>query len=239
MRYGDKIALDWKGAFALGASEEQLSLLAERTVLVRGDPKPGITSPQISPQPDPCHSSVIGLLHMSIILDISESDPGATTAACHPTIGRRDDASGESLMARPTLAVVGHLAPAVPGEGMTSSHALSALAALGQPSRLEIFRLLMRHAPSGLPAGEIAQTIGCPHNTLSSHLGILARAGLVRGFRDGRSIIYRADVDGMRSLVAFLVNDCCAGRPELCDLQDALSASACCAPPTKRKPRRT
>ena len=141
-------------------------------------------------------------------------------------------------MARSALAVVGHLAPAVTGEGMTGPHALSALAALGQPTRLEIFRLLIRREPSGLPAGEIAETIGCPHNTLSSHLSILARAGLVRGAREGRSIVYRADVEGMRALVGFLVNDCCEGRPEVCDLQDALRASACCAPTTKSKPRR-
>jgi ArsR family transcriptional regulator len=142
------------------------------------------------------------------------------------------------MMVRPGLAVVGHLAPTVTGEGMTSAHAQSALAALGQPTRLEIFRLLMRHEPDGLPAGTIADTIGCPHNTLSSHLAILARAGLVRGARDGRSITYRADVDGMRALVGFLVTDCCDGHPELCDLQDALKATACCAPQTKRKTRR-
>jgi DNA-binding transcriptional ArsR family regulator len=138
-------------------------------------------------------------------------------------------------MAKPALAVVGHFAPAS-GEAMTSPHALSALAALGQPSRLAIFRLLMRHEPAGLAAGAIAETIGCPHNTLSTHLAILARAGLVRGMRDGRSIIYRADVDGMRALVGFLVTDCCEGNPELCDLQDAFD-TACCAPPSKRKPR--
>jgi ArsR family transcriptional regulator, arsenate/arsenite/antimonite-responsive transcriptional repressor len=140
-------------------------------------------------------------------------------------------------MARPSLAVVGHFAPAVT-EGMTSPHALSALAALGQPSRLEIFRLLMRNEPTGLPAGEIAETIGCPHNTLSTHLGILARAGLVRGTRDGRSIIYRADVEGMRNLIGFMVTDCCEGHPELCDLQDALRQSDCCAPAPKGKQRR-
>ena len=88
---------------------------------------------------------------------------------------------------------------------MSAPHALAALAALGQPTRLEIFRLLMRREPDGLPAGAIADTIGCPHNTLSSHLGILARSGLVRGTRDGRSIIYRADVEGIRALSAFLV----------------------------------
>jgi ArsR family transcriptional regulator, arsenate/arsenite/antimonite-responsive transcriptional repressor len=140
-------------------------------------------------------------------------------------------------MAKPALAVVGHFAADANGQGMTSPHALSALAALGQPTRLAIFRLLMRREPSGLPAGSIADTIGCPHNTLSTHLAILARAGLVRGTRDGRSIVYRADVDGMRALVGFLVTDCCEGHPELCDLQDALRETACCAPSSKPKPR--
>jgi DNA-binding transcriptional ArsR family regulator len=74
---------------------------------------------------------------------------------------------------------------------------LAALAALGQPTRLQVFQLLMRAEPDGLLAGAIAEEIGCPHNTLSSHLAILARAGLVRGTRDGRAIIYRADVEGM------------------------------------------
>jgi ArsR family transcriptional regulator, arsenate/arsenite/antimonite-responsive transcriptional repressor len=141
-------------------------------------------------------------------------------------------------MAKGALAVVGHFAPAAVGEGMTSPHALSALAALGQPTRLAIFRLLMRREPGGLAAGTIAETIGCPHNTLSTHLGILARAGLVRGTRDGRSITYRADVEGMRALVGFLVTDCCEGHPELCDLQDALRETACCGPSSKSKPRK-
>jgi ArsR family transcriptional regulator, arsenate/arsenite/antimonite-responsive transcriptional repressor len=141
-------------------------------------------------------------------------------------------------MAKPALAVVGHFAPDASSQGMTGPHALSALAALGQPTRLAIFRLLMRREPTGLPAGTIAETIGCPHNTLSTHLGILARAGLVRGTRDGRSINYRADVDGMRALVGFLVTDCCEGHPELCDLQDALRETACCAPATKSASQR-
>jgi DNA-binding transcriptional ArsR family regulator len=140
-------------------------------------------------------------------------------------------------MAKPALAVVGHFAPGANSQGMTGPHALSALAALGQPTRLAIFRLLMQREPEGLAAGSIAETIGCPHNTLSTHLGILVRAGLVRGARDGRSINYRADVDGMRALVGFLVTDCCEGHPELCDLQDALRETACCVPSSKRKAR--
>jgi DNA-binding transcriptional ArsR family regulator len=136
------------------------------------------------------------------------------------------------------LAVVGHVGPAQDGDRMSAPHALAALAALGQPTRLEIFRLLMRAEPDGLAAGAIAETIGCPHNTLSSHIGILARSGLVRGTRDGRSIIYRADVDGIRTLVAFLVTDCCDGHPELCHLQDAIRDARCGCSPAKGKKRR-
>src|SRR3954463_13974408 len=106
-------------------------------------------------------------------------------------------------MAKGNLAVVGHIGPAPRGDRLSGPHALAALAALGQPTRLEIFRLLMRREPDGLAAGAIADAIGCPQNTLSSHLSILARSGLVRGTRNGKSIIYRADVEGMRALVAF------------------------------------
>ena len=142
-------------------------------------------------------------------------------------------------MPRNALAVVGHISPVVQGEAMSAPHALSALAALGQPTRLEIFRLLMRHEPRSLPAGAVAEAIGCPQNTLSSHLGILARAGLVRGTRDGRSIVYRADVAGMRALMAFLVTDCCDGHPELCNLQEVIrDRSGGCAPAGRNRRRK-
>jgi ArsR family transcriptional regulator len=135
------------------------------------------------------------------------------------------------LMRRNNLAVVGHVGPASNGDSMSAPHALSALAALGQPTRLDIFRLLIRHQPGGLAAGALAEAIGCPHNTLSSHLSILARSGLVRGTREGRSIVYRADIDGMRALIGFLVDDCCEGHPELCNFQQTLrNAERGCAP---------
>jgi ArsR family transcriptional regulator, arsenate/arsenite/antimonite-responsive transcriptional repressor len=138
-----------------------------------------------------------------------------------------------------TLAVVGHVGPQHDVDSMTPPHALAALAALGQPTRLEIFRMLIRAEPNGLTAGALAEVIGCPHNTLSSHIAILARSGLVRGRRDGRSIIYRAGVEGIRALVSFLVTDCCDGHPELCHLEDAIRAAACgCGPTKKAKPRR-
>jgi ArsR family transcriptional regulator, arsenate/arsenite/antimonite-responsive transcriptional repressor len=150
-----------------------------------------------------------------------------------------DDAGEVIRMAKSALAVVGHVGPTVNGDRMSAAHALATLAALGQPTRLEIFRLLMRAEPNGMAAGAIADHIGCPHNTLSTNLAILARTGLVRGTREGRSIVYRADVEGIRSLLGFLVNDCCDGHPELCDLQDALREEGCgCAPSPARKRRK-
>jgi ArsR family transcriptional regulator, arsenate/arsenite/antimonite-responsive transcriptional repressor len=142
------------------------------------------------------------------------------------------------LMRKGSLAVVGHIGPVPRGDKISSPHALAALAALGQPTRLEIFRLLMRREPDGAAAGAIAEAIGCPHNTLSTHLSILARSGLIRGTRDGRSIVYSANVEIMRSLISFLVNDCCDGHPELCGLGEALRDSSCCTPASKTTPRR-
>jgi DNA-binding transcriptional ArsR family regulator len=142
------------------------------------------------------------------------------------------------LMQRNTLAVVGHIGPVPRGDRLSIPHALAALAALGQPTRLDIFRLLMRREPVGLAAGAVADAVGCPHNTLSSHLSILARAGLVHGTREGRSIVYRANVEGMQALIAFLVNDCCDGHPDLCGIQDALRETGCCGPAPKGSRRR-
>jgi DNA-binding transcriptional ArsR family regulator len=141
-------------------------------------------------------------------------------------------------MSKAILAVVGHVGPEQTGDRMSVPHALAALAALGQPTRLGIFRLLIASEPDGLPAGAIAEKIGCPHNTLSSHLSILARSGLARGARDGRSIVYRADIDAIRSLIGFLVNDCCGGRPEMCALQDAIRQSSCGRSAVGRKKKR-
>jgi ArsR family transcriptional regulator, arsenate/arsenite/antimonite-responsive transcriptional repressor len=91
-----------------------------------------------------------------------------------------------------------------------------ALAALAQSTRLDVFRLLVAHEPKGLPAGELAREMATPHNTMSGHLAVLARAGLVRGDRHSRSIIYRADLARLREVVLFLVDDCCGGNAELC-----------------------
>src|SRR5208282_3898500 len=134
-------------------------------------------------------------------------------------------------MGIPALAVVGHLGANLGNGAMDSPHALAALAALGQPTRLSIFRLLVRKEPAGLTAGALAEAVGCPHNTLSTHVAILARAGLVTGTREGRSITYSADAAGTRALIAFLVNDCCNGNPELCGLVTTIEQADCgCAP---------
>lgn len=94
--------------------------------------------------------------------------------------------------------------------------AVEALSALAHGSRLAAFRLLVRAGSDGMPAGELAREIGALPNTLSSHLTILDHAGLIRSRREGRSIIYSANYDRMRDLLGFLVDDCCAGRPEIC-----------------------
>ena len=94
--------------------------------------------------------------------------------------------------------------------------AIEALGALAQETRLAVFRLLVEAGEEGVAAGDLARQLGVPHNTLSSHLGVLARAGLVVSRRRSRSVIYAADHDGMRGLIAYLLQDCCKGRPEAC-----------------------
>ncbi|OQM74517.1 ArsR/SmtB family transcription factor [Manganibacter manganicus] len=99
---------------------------------------------------------------------------------------------------------------------MDMKSALAALAALGQDTRLEIFRLLVKAGGEGIPAGEIAARLGAVQNTISAHLKILDHAGLVRAAREGRTIRYVADMTGFRDLLAYLMEDCCNGAPELC-----------------------
>ncbi len=122
---------------------------------------------------------------------------------------------------------------------MEMKDAISGFGALAQESRLEVFRLLVRAGAEGLPAGEIARALGVPHNTMSSHLGILAQAGLVTSRRDGRSIIYAIDFSGARALLSFLMEDCCQGAPELCApaIAGILSDNGC-APAARTKPAR-
>ncbi len=106
--------------------------------------------------------------------------------------------------------------------------ATAALGALAQWTRLETFRLLVKHEPEGVAAGELARLIEVPQNTMSAHLAILARADLIRGERRSRSIIYRANLDRFREMTLFLVKDCCGGRPDVC--RPLIADLMCCSP---------
>ena len=106
--------------------------------------------------------------------------------------------------------------------------ASKAFGALSQETRLAAFRLLVRCGAEGMAAGEIARALDIPHNTLSTHLSTLAHAGLVASRREGRSIIYSTDLAGIRGLLAFLMEDCCQGRPEVCaPMLDTLLSGGC------------
>lgn len=99
---------------------------------------------------------------------------------------------------------------------MDINKALAAFAALSQATRIEIFRLLIQSGTDGLSAGTIATRLNVKQNTLSANLSVLLRAGLIKNQRQGRSIIYYADMDGLRNLLSFLLQDCCGGKSELC-----------------------
>ncbi len=111
---------------------------------------------------------------------------------------------------------------------MESQAAVGALSALAHPSRLEVFRLLVRAGPGGMAAGDIARATSSLANTLSANLTVLAGAGLVSSRREGRSIIYAAAYDQMRDLLAFLMEDCCGGAPEICAPLAAIAERAAC-----------
>ena len=99
---------------------------------------------------------------------------------------------------------------------MEERDAIEALAALAHDHRMTVFRLLVRAGPHGLAAGEIAERLGTPPSSLSFHLAQLTRAGLLRSRRESRHVFYAVDYPAMRGLLGFLMEDCCAGLPELC-----------------------
>jgi len=103
--------------------------------------------------------------------------------------------------------------------------AVDALGALAHETRLSVFRLLVKAGPEGMIAGAIAEHQGVPPSTMSHHLATLERAGLVQSERESRLIHYRADYDGMRRLLSFLMQDCCQGAPEMCS--DLLAGLHC------------
>lgn len=111
---------------------------------------------------------------------------------------------------------------------MESEDAIESLSALAHPGRLAAFRLLVQAGADGVAAGEIARALGAPANTMSTQLAILTRAGLIRSRRESRSVIYSADYREISGLLAFLMQDCCQGRAEVCE--PLLQAAACCTP---------
>jgi ArsR family transcriptional regulator, arsenate/arsenite/antimonite-responsive transcriptional repressor len=114
---------------------------------------------------------------------------------------------------------------------MEQKAAIVVLAALAQGTRFEAFRLLVKHEPDGLAAGDLARLLAVAPNTLSNHLSILARAKLVSSERRSRSIVYRANLPEFHPLLLFLLRDCCLGHPEACDLIESLV-------PPRRPPRK-
>lgn len=112
---------------------------------------------------------------------------------------------------------------------METKPAVASLAALAHEGRLATFRLLVQAGSQGLAAGEVARRLDVLPNTLSASLSVLSHAGLIASRRDGRSIIYTANYDAMRELLAFLMEDCCAGTPEICAPLAAVASQGCAA----------
>lgn len=118
---------------------------------------------------------------------------------------------------------------------MESKATIACLSALAHEGRLSAYRLLVQAGADGLAAGEIARRLEVLPNSLSTNLNILSNAGLIQSRRDGRSIIYSADFKAMRDLLAFLMDDCCGGAPEICaPLVELTNRAACCAEETSR-----
>lgn len=114
---------------------------------------------------------------------------------------------------------------------MDKKSAIESLSALAQETRLAAFRYLVSCCPEGKNAGEVARRCKVPHNTMSTHLAILERAGLIDSEKQGREVIYSADIGGLRGLVEFLANDCCGGRPEICG---PVFGGATCVPKSRK-----
>lgn len=110
-----------------------------------------------------------------------------------------------------------------------SPDAVAALGALAHEQRLAIFRLLIQAGPEGVSAGSISEAMQSPASSVSFHLANLTRAGMIMQRRESRSLIYSANYDRVLGLIGFLLEDCCGGRPEICDpLAEIASRVACC-----------
>lgn len=99
---------------------------------------------------------------------------------------------------------------------MNQERAIEAFTAIAQESRLAIYRLLVKEAPQGLPVGEISRRLEIVPSTLSGHLGILKRTGLLKSTRRQREIHYAANLEIMGDLIRYMLEDCCDGKVENC-----------------------
>ena len=113
---------------------------------------------------------------------------------------------------------------------MDTNEATIAFSALSQPTRLDVFRLLIKAGADGLLSGEMGQMLDVKQNTMSTNLNILLRAGLIRNEREGRSVRYFADMEGIGALVSFLLEDCCGGNAEQCAPIIEATCSLGCTP---------
>src|SRR5688500_18969688 len=93
---------------------------------------------------------------------------------------------------------------------MNLEHAAKQLEALGNPTRLEVYRTLVRAGDAGLPVGRLQERIGIAASTLSHHLHRLILTGLVTQERQSTTLICRANYPVMRDLLGFLTEECCA-----------------------------
>ena len=96
---------------------------------------------------------------------------------------------------------------------MNNSDAIAAFLALGQETRLNIFRLVVQRGDTGLTPSELVERLGIPNATLSFHLKELARSGLLQVERQSRHLIYRPNAALVEALSGFLLENCCGGRP--------------------------
>jgi DNA-binding transcriptional ArsR family regulator len=110
---------------------------------------------------------------------------------------------------------------------MKSTNAVAALKALAQDSRLAAYRALVQAGPEGLAVGDLGQRLKLPGATLTNHLNVLRRAGLVRDVREGRSIRCSADYARMNALLAFLTENCCGS--------DVANCAPSCAPARRKR----
>ncbi len=126
---------------------------------------------------------------------------------------------------------------------MDIQEAIIAFDALSQETRLRVFRLLVEHGVEGLPAGEVGEKLGIPHNTLSFHLSHMSNAGLVLSRREGRSIIYSANFAFFTRLIRYMVEDCCS--VEFANVRDDMKRGCSvielvnCCPPAKKKDKKS